>query len=354
MLTSTQLSTLHGHLAERLPNWTGKLVPLSDTGLAHDHIRITETPYLLRIPKQSQLNLPPLENLHYQAACFQRAQGGEHTPKFFALIEPEDELPLGALIVEFIEGQTAQLPQDLEPIATALASLHRLPLPTTAERAPLINPIEGRQAALNEIAWHMHFARKADLTLATRRLIDQEWHELKQATLPEETPCLIAFDTHPGNFLMKSSRAYLVDLEKMRYGAPGADLAHATIYTSTTWDLNSHSVLTPDEVASFYRRWLGQMKLDFMPVNLMYWRRVMTLWALSWCIKWKVQSQQPRRVASTENWSAQLSEQQLINHVADRVEHYLEAATIERIFSEWRQRNELTDLLDPKPHFLEI
>ncbi len=71
-------------------------------------------------------------------------------------------------------------------------------------------------------------------------------------TLPDAERCLISFDTHPGNFLITAEgSAMLVDLEKCRYGLPGIDLAHTSLYTSTTWDVNSQAVLTLEEVIAF-------------------------------------------------------------------------------------------------------
>ena len=66
----------------------------------------------------------------------------------------------------------------------------------------------------------------------------------------------MAFDGHPGNFVVRADGgAVLVDLEKCRYSYPGLDLAHATLYTSTTWDVATHAVLTHDQVAEAYRQW---------------------------------------------------------------------------------------------------
>ena len=46
--------------------------------------------------------------------------------------------------------------------------------------------------------------------------------------------------------------AVFVDIEKMLYGAPAIDLAHATVYTSTMWDADVAAALNDDEVAAFY------------------------------------------------------------------------------------------------------
>ena len=50
---------------------------------------------------------------------------------------------------------------------------------------------------------------------------------------------------------------------------------------------------------------------------------------------------------NTEDWSADLSDQALVDHVADRVADYLDAGTIAAIRSEWLGANALTALLPP-------
>ena len=46
-----------------------------------------------------------------------------------------------------------------------------------------------------------------------------------------------------------------MDLEKATDGLPAIDLAHATLYTSTTWDPDVAAVLSPAETTSFYETW---------------------------------------------------------------------------------------------------
>ncbi|MFB0923145.1 MAG: aminoglycoside phosphotransferase family protein, partial [Alphaproteobacteria bacterium] len=116
-------------LAARLGVSPDTLRPLSDTGLAHDHIVIGEGPTLARIPKQSQLDLGAQDNLDYQEACFARASASGHTPRLHDLLAPDAALPMGALIVERIEGAPLSLPNDLTAMAQCLAAIHALPLP---------------------------------------------------------------------------------------------------------------------------------------------------------------------------------------------------------------------------------
>lgn len=135
--------------------------------------------------------------------------------------------------------------------------------------------------------------------------------------------------------------AVLVDLEKCRYGLAGFDLAHASLYTSTTWDMSSHAVLTADDVAGFYQRWLRT--LSGTPGNappsidtLLACRRAMWLWSLTWCAKWRTQHlQESDTKQQGEDWSAELSDPALIAHVRERVEHYLSLDAIEHVEAEF-------------------
>ncbi|MEZ5581905.1 MAG: hypothetical protein R3F37_03190 [Candidatus Competibacteraceae bacterium] len=87
-----------------------ELEPMPTTGLAHDHVRIKGSGWLLRIPKQSQLGLDAVANLRYQAACFRRAVPSGHTPQLHAVLEPGVDLPMGALLVDEIPGPVIRLP----------------------------------------------------------------------------------------------------------------------------------------------------------------------------------------------------------------------------------------------------
>ena len=113
---------------------------------------------------------------------------------------------------------------------------------------------------VEEVRQQANWLADAQLARKVTQRIKQEL-DLLPPRLSDETPTLISFDTHPGNFLIREDgRAVLVDLEKCRYGLPGIDLAHTSLYTSTTWDLSSQAVLSLDEVIGFYRRWQATME----------------------------------------------------------------------------------------------
>lgn len=337
----------------------GDLKPIPTTGLAHDHVRLIGHGLLARVPKQSQMALDAETNLTYQAACFMRAAGSGHTPRLQAVVPPSNDLPMGALIVEEIDGTVLTLPDHIEALARALAAIHTLPIPADANRSPLKNPLDALADTFTEVMAQSAFIAAAGLEYDAEAQIREELVAagmlLARRTRPPVT--LIAFDAHPGNFLMAAEgRAILVDLEKARYGVPAFDLAHATLYTSTTWDVATYAELTADQVARFYTAWLAIVPAslaDAVTPWLLDLRRMMWLWSVTWCAKWRVRSQQAaltgdRAGRSTEDWSAELSDPALVAHVAGRVERYLDPATIERVRREWRTDNALTGLLGHK------
>lgn len=317
------------------------LQALPDKGLAHDHVRLVGSGWLARVPKQSQMGLDATHNLTYQRACFERAAPSGHTPALHGVLPPSDHLPRGALLVQEIEGRAARLPQDLGAIVTALAAIHALPLPEASRRAPLLaaaDPLRDLHQEISAQAQHLSAARVSPSVAAA---VAAELQALAaRCARPARPPRhLIAFDGHPGNFIVRADgSAVLVDLEKCRYSHPGLDLAHATLYTSTTWDVATHAVLSLSEVAFAYRAWrhaMGPAAEAALPWAVPL-RRAMWLWSVTWCAKWRVLARQPSSTSSAgEDWSVERSDSALIHHVRDRVDHYLSAPVVERVRQEF-------------------
>ena len=334
----------------------GDLKPMTTTGLAHDHVRLNGYKLLARVPKQSQMELDAEANLAYQAACFTRAAASGQTPRLHCVLPPSAELPMGALIVDEIEGVVLPLPDKIEAMALALAAIHTLPVPDDGDRAPLKNPVNTLADTFTEVMAQSAFIAAADLDYEAEAQIREELVVAGMLLARTDRPpvTLIAFDAHPGNFLLTAEgRAILVDLEKARYGVPAFDLAHATLYTSTTWDIATYAELTADQIAGFYATWLAAVPVplaEMVAPWLLDLRRMMWLWSVTWCAKWRVRSRAAalagdRTGRSTEDWSAELSDPALVAHVAGRVNHYLDPATIERVRRDWRSDSALTDLL---------
>jgi thiamine kinase-like enzyme len=303
---------------------------MPDTGLAHDHVRLRGTGRIARLPKQSQMRLGAAENLAYQAACFTRASASGHAPRLSAVLPPSLGLPRGGLIVEEIEGRPARLPGDLPAIMAALAAIHALPVPE--RRAPLLDPADPLADLLEEIGAQASYLPATNPT--TSAMIETHIADLRALAARAARPPrrLISFDAHPGNFLITpEGRAVLVDLEKARYSAPPLDLAHATLYTSTTWDMASCAVLEPDEVAGACRHWLAclpETERAVLAPWILPMRRAMWLWSMTWCAKWRALSGRDAQTGGDgEDWAADKSEAALIAHVRNRVDHYLDPET---------------------------
>jgi len=323
-------------------------------GLAHDHVALAGRAILLRVPRQSQWALQAADNLAYQAACFERVSASGRGPKLHGVIAPAPEIPLGALAVERIDGRPPCLPGDLPALAEAMARVHALPLPPPEARPPLADHRDPVGGALREIEAQAAFLPEAKLEAESLAALQEElaWaRNFAARVAKQEMPqprSLVLTDTHPGNFLITAEgRAVIVDLEKALYGAPGIDLAHATVYSSTTWDPDSQAVLNREEVAGFYRRYLAILAETAGPARsaalapwLLPLRRILFLRALTWCAKWRVQqtktggSDRPG-ARSTEDWSAENSDPALIAHVAGRVDDYLSPAALALMRADW-------------------
>ena len=312
---------------------------LADTGLAHLHLRLPGSGMLARVPKQSQMQLHASENLAYQAACFERMAPSGHTPRFFGLLHPSELLPRGALLVQEIVGRSARLPGDLPALVQALAAIHSLPLPDREARPPLLDPVDPLAALLKEIeAQAVHLPSTLVAPLSRTRINAVLQRVRGQMSCCIGTPHrLITFDAHPGNFLIRpNGDAVLVDLEKGRYGPPALDVAHATLYTSTTWDLVHPFALDAATIADTYRRWQVALGLEAAGSrnSWLALRAAMWLWSVTWCAKWLVNSGQVvDRAATGEDWSSELSADLLVDHVRERVRHYLSPLIVELVVS---------------------
>lgn len=324
-------------IAQNHPLAGSALQSLADKGLAHDHVRLLGSGWLARIPKQSQMGLDAALNLGYQRACFERAAAGGHAPHLHGVLPPSADLPRGALLVQDIEGRAARLPHDLDAIVQALASIHLVPMPRPQRRAPLLDARDPLKALVDEIALQGEHLAAAQVAPSVAKAIAAQQQRLQRLCAEAARPPrhLIAFDGHPGNFIVRpDGTAVLVDLEKCRYSYPSLDLAHATLYTSTTWDLQSHAVLGLSEIAHAYRTWGRCMGgatagAEAWQVPL---RRAMWLWSVTWCAKWRVLSGQQRGAGSDgEDWSADRSKAALVSHVRGRVDHYLSVPVVQQV-----------------------
>jgi len=313
----------------------GDLALLPTKGIAHDHVRLRGRGLLARLPRPGQLAIPPDRYIPYQEASFRRAGPSGHVPRLIAAIAPSPALPSGALVIQEIDGRAPRLPQELTLIAECLARIHALPVPPPAARAPLADHGDAVGGTLAVIERQAQALDAAGVAGAARAAIGEEldWARgFAAASAGRDQPVtLVASDTHPGNYLVDAAgRAILVDVEKMLYGSPAIDLAHATLYTSTTWDIDCGVALSRADIAGFYRDYraridaaLGQRLRPWLtPLRRLTWLRTTT-----WACRFKAEI--------LGRGAAGDPDSPYVRHVGARIADFLDAATIARIRQEW-------------------
>ena len=305
------------------------LVPLAAKGLNHAHIRVEGSGMLLRLPRLSAFGFAPGENLAYQSACFARAGPSNIVPTLHGELVPQAGIPWGALIVDRITGSTPKLPDDLPLIAQSLAAVHSLPLP--GETLPLLVHRDPVRATLEVITAQARFLDDAGLDPESRRQLDEEISRALSdiPAGPGHPVTLVGTDTHPGNFLVdRKGRAIFLDLEKMLYGSPAIDLAHATIYTSTMWDPDIATALTAEQTALFHDAYFDALPTELGdrirpwtgPMRRLTWLRTMT-----WFAKWRAES------TGDSSWSAALRQSGHREALERRFNDYFDPANMERV-----------------------
>lgn len=266
------------------------LRPLRAKGMAHAHWRVAGRRIVVRVPRWSQTDLDPAANLANEAAAYRRAAPSGHVPRLIDVLAPTDRLPMGALLVAAVDGRPPRLPDDLPAVARALAAIHALPLPDPADRPPLSSPADPVRATADLIVRQAAWFDRIALAPAVRTALSDAvaW----AAGLPGAGPpsALVGVDVHPGNFLIDADGwAWFVDPERMQYGLPALDLAHATADTSTRFDPDVDAVLDPAAVAAFVDAWAAAVPAPVAEAARALFptaRRLVRLRTLAWMARW--------------------------------------------------------------------
>jgi hypothetical protein len=309
--------------------------------LAHDHVRIKGLRVdgnrpLVRLPRLSQFGLDPVRNLAYQAACFERASRSGHVPVLIDRFEPSADLPMGALVIAEIEGGPVELPRDLGGMAVCFARVHTLLVPDESARPPLASHADPLLGVMGFIEAQAPFIEKSARDPEVVRLLNDElrwardFANEKVGAHPPARLCLT--DTHPGNFLAAADGSvHFTDLEKALYGSPGVDLGHATVLTSTLWDIDVQAVLDRADIEAFYAAYLGHLPIDMADEVrpwLMPMRRLAWLRSTTWSCKWYAE----RHVGQTEETGLRA---RIRDHVSKRLAAFVELETVVRVREDW-------------------
>ena len=314
------------------------LTEIDSRGLAHDHIKLGDTGWIVRIPRGNQLDMDDADYLNLQKGIYEAMSASGATPDILGVIQPNADLPHGALIVEYIEGRNIQSEADLEAVAECLGKIHKMPIPEKVEPLDKADhPLAGQEFLLTDV---FADAFKSDaLSSETRQLLQAERADLLQdiAELKQDKNIplsLIGGDSHLGNYLIdKQGKAWLVDLEFAAYDLALIDLADASL--SITSKLDPYIGVTPSDetVKKFYKTWkktVGQDFTDKTEKLISLTERVVQLRTLAWLSYWvsEGRDKENNKVSqkSLENWDKMAA-------------HYLEADNLRAVFNTQASKN---------------
>ncbi len=314
---------------------------LPATGTAHGHVRLPDG-RLARVAYAHDGDASAAGRLQAQAFAFRYLEPAGRTPRLHDVIMPRAGLPGGALIVDLIDGRSPRLPHELDLMAETLVRIHALPLPPSSAPLPRQgNPFRDTLEGVELNA--RRFLDRAVSESEARAEIVEELRAMRDMvpSLGRRTqPLAVALaDTHPGNFIVdRAGIAWFVDLEKVHVGSPAIDLAHATLATSTLWHPDVGTVLTRDEVQSFYDSYLasiGAEKAAALQPWLAPMRRLTWLRTTLFMARWRVETRSPRDPANPAQWSDAGLDARMKAHIDARIDQCFGRDTIRAIRAEW-------------------
>lgn len=294
---------------------TEDLQPLPSLGLSHDHIRIGNSGWLLRIPRGNQLGMDAADYLQLQATCFDIAAQSGHAPSIKGIIQPNDALTHGALIVEEIKGRKAIYPKDAAAIAKAFAELHKI-RPTESKLQTADKPFASQHFLLTQVFGNaLNHAKISD---TSRILLKNEHAEvtakLDQLAINQYPLTLIGGDSHPANFIITSAqKAYLVDVEFATFDTPYIDLADASL--AITQRLEPDTVIWTDKARQdFFDTWQNHTDPDLVQ-GLQSGRHIAEqavrlrtlLWLADWTTGTQANMENHVNFRTKENWDRMVS-----------------------------------------------
>ena len=130
---------------------------------------------------------------------------------------------------------------------------------------------------------------------------------------------------------------HFTDLEKALYGSQAVDLGHATVLTSTLWDIDVQAELSFGDVQNFYGAYLGflpavtaaALQPWLLPMRRLAWLRSTTWSCKSYAERYRDQPVEIGLRARVQD------------HVGRRLASFVEVETITRVRAEWIGINRL-------------
>lgn len=283
-------------------------------GLAHDHINLGDTGWLLRVPRGNQLGMGDADYLALQENIYASMAASQSTPQVMGVIEPGENLPHGALIVERIVGRDIRYESDLSAVAECLARIHRMPVPQDTGLIEKASAPLGSQKFLLEVVFNESF-KNAALPQDTRLMLQEErasvLDSIQRLDESGDTPLsLIGGDSHLGNYLIdERGKAWLVDLEFATYDLALIDCADAILPITSKLDPHIGVIPSQSTAKSFYQMWekvldenFAQRVKGLIPLT----EQIVFLRTLAWLSYWRAEGKlkEDEKVSPTsrDNW----------------------------------------------------
>lgn len=261
-----------------------------------------EKKWVLRLNFGSQMHLD--HQIAYEFNALKLLEASGRTPRVLFYDEDMDQLPYGALVMEWLPGRPLRYETDMRVAAMILADIHALPLPSAHTLLAPEHPADNIYRECLEMAEHYLIWDQADPSVKCylRKMIEV----IGQLPLQAESiapRCIVNTELNSGNFLInEGTPSYLIDWEKPLYSEPAQDLAHFLVPTTTYW--KTDVILDVSQIRDFYRHYLnalgGRMDTSVLAERIKLFFRVTCLRGISWCAMAKREYEQPGRSLKNE------------------------------------------------------
>lgn len=252
---------------------------------------------VLRVNTGSQMHLA--HQIRYEFSALQALYPSGRTPEALFWDEPEEILPYGVLVMEWLPGRALQYGRDLPAAAAILADIHSLPIP---EESALLSPTHPAKSIYDEcLAMAEEYFTWDQAEPPTARLLEALIREIGRLPLEEGTAaprCMVNTELNSGNFLInEGGRSYLVDWEKPLRSEAAQDIAHFLAPTTTFW--KTDVILDAESIGRFLRHYgqaaAGRLDTGAVMERLPLFFTVTCLRGVTWCAMALRQYAQPGR-----------------------------------------------------------
>lgn len=277
-----------------------------------------EQKLVLRLNTASQMHLT--NQIEYEFTALKHLIPSGVTPVPLYYDDCKTELPLGFLVMEYLEGRSLIYEKDLFPAAKTLAKIHSMKM----DFSHLVEPVDPKRAMLEEC--RMMLAKYKSSPRAERAKVERLQRLLaigeRLGDAEQTVRCCINTELNSGNFIVSpSGECFLVDWEKPLYADPAQDLGHFLAPTTTLW--KTESILSPKSIEDFVQEYVSQTagRLDTRGIyeRTLKYIQLNCLRGLTWCAMAWVEYQDPNKKIQNEDTKKKL-DFYLSDEFLDRIE----------------------------------